>query len=786
MIGTIFFTRRMAACAVLATVSHIALTMPVSAQNAPAAPSANSSTLPPVVIQSPAQRQARPKQARRSATAPRRAAARRARNPNAAAPAPVSGSAIQQAYAPVTGYVATQSFAGTKTATPLMETPQSISVVTRDQIEAQNAQSAKEALRYTAGVQSETRANFGGYDITYGRGFILNQYLDGMRLQGANAYITPQPEIYGLDRVEYLRGPASVLYGQGSPGGFLNLVSKMPQATQFNEAFIQGGSYGRVQGGFDSTGKIDKNGEFLYRVTGFAKDADNQVNFVKDQRYYIAPALTWRPTNDTTWTILTNYQRDPNLGYFNFVPYFGSVGYSPNGKVPTSFYAGDPNLNKLDRTSYSVTSLFEHRFNEAFTVRQNTRYMDTWGNFNQVLPVDSDGVVLNRINQATKDRVSALSTDTQGEFRFNTGRIDHKVLVGIDTQNTLFKETLGNSYAPDLSIANPVYFQPIVNPFFDDPAFTDILTTRQSAQQVGFYGQDQIKIGKLSVVGGLRYDWARSNTQSGEVYTGFPQPDLLSNQKDHATTGRVGAIYNFDSGVAPFVTYATSFDPAIGVTSAGQSLKPTTGALYEAGVKYQPPGYKAFIQASVFDLTQQNVVTADPTNPAFKSQIGEVRSRGFEIEGKASINRNLDMIASYTYVRPEVTKSLDVDLGHVPVYVPRVIGAIWGDYTIREGALNGLGFALGVRHIGQTYADLPNLIPVPSYTLVDAAVHYDLANLNSSLKGARFSVNATNLFDKDYVSQCTNVNPSSQGGDDFTRCVYGLRRQVIATLRYRW
>jgi hypothetical protein len=149
-----------------------------------------------------------------------------------------------------------------------------------------------QSLAYTAGVASESRSNFGGYDIMYSRGFILDQYLDGMKLQGATGQSTPQPELYGLERVEVLRGPASMLFGQGSPGGLVNMISKRPSEIPFNEAIIQGGSYDRIQGGFDSTGKIDKDGQFLYRITGFAKDADNQVNYVKDQRYYIAPSLT--------------------------------------------------------------------------------------------------------------------------------------------------------------------------------------------------------------------------------------------------------------------------------------------------------------------------------------------------------------------------------------------------------------------------------------------------------------------------------------------------------------
>ena len=820
MLGMITHPRKIASAA-LTTVSYLALMAAASAQSAnPPAVPPNNSALPPVVVQSPQQRQAKPSQAKTDA-AQRRIAARRARNPNAqpaAAPADASAnsSAIQRAYAPVTGYVATESMVGTKTATPLLETPQSISVVTRDQIEDQNAQSAKQALRYTAGVQSETRANFGGYDITYGRGFALNRYLDGMRIMGDTQFITAQPEIYGLDRVEYLRGPASVLYGQGSPGGFINMISRMPQATSSNEVFIQGGSNDRVQGGFDSTGKLDKNGDFLYRVTGFAKDAGNQVDFVKEQRYYIAPALTWRPTKDTTWTVLANYQNDPSVGYYNFVPYRGSLAPNPGGTLPTSFYGGDPNFNDINRQQYSVTSLFEHRFDNGFTIRQNARYMDTWGNLKQVLPLtfSDDGSTLQRYAESVRDRNSAFTTDTQGEIQFGTGPIAHKVLLGVDTQTVLqternaessdFLNVATGNFGPTgfptaLNVFSPVYYQPPGDPF-TDPWVSTNKNVRQTLQQTGLYAQDQLKIGRLSVVGGARYDFANNGTTTTNYLPAVPTAAYTS-QKDRATTGRVGAIYEFDSGVAPYVNYATSFDPTLGTTFDGGPFKPTTGTLYEAGVKYQPKGYKAFVQASIYELTQQNVLTADtaPGHAGFNVQTGEVRSRGFEIEGKASLNDNLDLIASFSTVDPTITKSTTSNLGKIPLYVPRTTAAAWGDYTIHGGAFSGLGFGLGVRHMGDTFADDANLVRVPSYTLVDGAIHYDLVELNPAWKGARLSVNATNLFDKTYVSQCTdtgNINsllgsfgvPPVAGYGQYNdiNCVYGLRRQVVATLRYRW
>jgi iron complex outermembrane recepter protein len=201
-------------------------------------------------------------------------------------------------FGPVSGYVAHQSATGTKTDTPIIETPQSISVVPNDQLEAQQVWTAKEALRYTAGAVYDTRGNFSAYDIIYNRGFIVNRYLDGMRLQGDSGFVTPQVQLYDTERVELLRGPASVLFGQGSPGGIVNMVSKRPTASPFGEVELQAGSFDRLQGAFDIGGPIDPAGQFDYRLTGLVLDSDNQVNFVKEQREFIAPAFTWRtPTH---------------------------------------------------------------------------------------------------------------------------------------------------------------------------------------------------------------------------------------------------------------------------------------------------------------------------------------------------------------------------------------------------------------------------------------------------------------------------------------------------------
>jgi iron complex outermembrane receptor protein len=300
---------------------------PAPAPTAPApAAGQGAQPLPSVVVVKPAGKTG-PRRVRRAAAraAPRAVRTVRPRRPAvrppvvpAAAPRPTTGPGSgaprpETAFGPVPGYVAHRSATATKTDTPIIETPQSVSVVTRDQIEAQGADSAKRALRYSAGIAAENRANFGGFDIMYSRGFALPRYQDGMRIQGDALAMTPQPELYDMERVEVLRGPASVLFGQGSPGGLVNMVTKRPTDTPFREILLQGGSYDRFQGGFDLGGPADRSGQWLYRFTGYARDAGNQVDFVKEQRVMIAPALTWRPSACRTRACAWRARREPFL-----------------------------------------------------------------------------------------------------------------------------------------------------------------------------------------------------------------------------------------------------------------------------------------------------------------------------------------------------------------------------------------------------------------------------------------------------------------------------------------
>ncbi len=671
----------------------------------------------------------------------------------------------ETAWGPIPGYVATRSATGTKTDTPLIETPAQISVVSRDEMDAIGAQSLQQSLRYTAGITPETRSTLGGYDMLYGRGFFLDKYLDGMKLANNNGFASPQTELYGLERVEFIHGPASVLYGQASPGGLVNQISKRPMATPFGEVSLMGGSYSRFQGAFDIGGPLDAGAKFLYRLTGLARQSDTQVDYAKEKRLFIAPSFTWRPTADTSLTILTHYKDDPDLGLYNFVPAQGSVLGNPNGKIPTSFYAGDPGFNDLGRKQYSLGYAFEHRFNDMWTVRQNLRYLHTDGTFKQVLPLSlaANGRTLNRYVQVDYETVGTFTVDNQVQAKFDTGPLRHTVLAGLDYQNVADKDRIGQAVGPSIDIFNPVYNQNIVAP--------GINTTNmyQTLNQTGVYLQDQMKIDRFSFLVAGRNDWVDNKTRNRLNNT-------ATTLSDSAFTGRVGAVYQFDFGLAPYVAYTTSFQPTSGTAFGGGAFKPTTGKQVEGGVKYQPAGINSFVTLSAFNMTQQDVLTPDPSHTGFSVQTGEIRSRGIEIEGQASPIDGLNLTASYSYLDSEVTRSNSTNLGKTPLYTPSNMASAWADYTIQGGPAQGLGFGAGARYVGATWGNSTNTLRIPGFTLFDATIHYDLGGLNTALQGTKLAINASNLFDKTYVSECTNT----------VNCLYGYRRTIYATLSYRW
>lgn len=690
-------------------------------------------------------------------------------------PVSVEGAAVQAGEnptGPVQGYVARQALSATKTDTPLSETPQSITVVTRDDMTARNVRDVGEALRYTAGVTTGSRGEitlFGGNNVVM-RGFggdgtagaSSNEYLDGLRMSGTN-YAVANLDTYLFERLEAVKGPASVLYGQITPGGLVNMVSKRPGMDTVREVRVGGGTHDNMNAAFDVGGAVNEHVQA--RLTGVTLAEDLQAYHTDRNRQAIAPALTLRSGPDTSLTILTNYQRDDvNGSPLNYVPAAGSVLYNPNGKISSKLNTADPNYNNWYRETGSVGYQFEHAFSDALKVRQNLRHTRNELDWKVVYAssLAANQRTLNRTIFSAVENSDSTVADTQVQGKVVTGPAQHTILAGLDLQRHSRDTLRAQATGPTLDMFNPVYYQSIGTP----TVYQNIETVER---QTGFYVQDQIKLGDLSVVAGLRHD--RAQSESRNLRTGTVTP-----MDDSANTFRLGALYAFANGISPYVSYAESFEPTSGTDVNSKPFLPTTGQQYEVGVKYQPPGSNVLATASVFNLVQQNVLTPDPSNTNFNTQTGEVRMRGLELEGKLSLLDGLDLTAAYTYLETEVTKSNSTDLGKRRTGVPEHAVSVWADYTVPRGEWAGFGGGLGLRYNGETVGDSANTFEVQDYTLVDAALHYDLGQANPAFEGVRAAINASNLMNKEYVASCTRS----------TSCYWGQGRTVLGTLTYQW
>ncbi|MHC1548044.1 TonB-dependent siderophore receptor [Phyllobacterium sp. K27] len=680
------------------------------------------------------------------------------------------------AWGPVQGYVAKQSATGTKTDTPLIETPQSISVVGRQQMEDRGVQTVGQAIGYTPGVKADLNgAVQAGTDSYILRGFPFfssSNYLDGLY---SNGWVEP----YGTERIEVIRGPASVLYGQSNPGGLLSVVSKRPTDTPIREVGVLTSEYGGIQGFFDVGGKVDEDGKFLYRLTGLGKNLGTEYdNGSEYQRVYIAPAVTWRPNDDTQLTIFAKYQYDPHILTAPSVPAVGTIFRRPDGfRIPNNFYGSDPSYDAGSyRRQFQIGYAFEHRFNDIWTVRQNLRYEQSELNRQYLNAGNSPTTTIwNRSAQHIYERTRQFAVDTNAEAEFSTGPFDHTALFGIDYRQiaSLSKSGWSSAGVPPIDITNPRY------DLFSGPAPAFTEGTDQDSWQTGIYAQDQIKWGSWTLIAGGRYDWAESKT-----YNVFDNHKLTNEMDQHAFTGRVGVVYEFSNGIAPYFSYAESFEPQSGTSSparGSQPFEPTTGRQYEVGIKYQPSFFDGFFTVALYDLRKQNVVTTDPDNTSFSVQTGEIASRGIELSGAANVTDDLRFIASYSYVDNEVTKANPnfagvSTVGKSQYAVPAHQASAWLDYTFSSGPLEGLGLGGGVRYIGSSPGDQMNTFYAPATTLFDAALRYDFGKKFRDLDGLHLSVNATNLFNKEYITTCYSN----------TICNYGSGRTITGALTYRW
>lgn len=660
----------------------------------------------------------------------------------------------ESANSPTQGYLATRSSGGSKTDQPLITTPQSISVVTRQQIEDQGALDLNQALNYTPGVFT----NFGGaatrYDTIALRGFhggdVDNTFLDGLRIMSdGGSFNILQVDNWFLDRVDVIKGPSSALYGQTVPGGLVNMVSKRPQFAEEGHFRLSTGTNATNSAAFDYTNAI--NAQWAFRLTGITRNSDTQYDHTREEKYALSPQLLWQPSEDTSLVLRAYLQKDPSGGYHGSVPAEGTL-YSHNGrKLSDSFYEGDSALDQFKRHEQIYSYDFSHRFNDVWSVYSTASYSHANVDLDQVYQIGwnaTDPNLLTRYYSGERSSLSAWANDNRLQADFATGAVQHRVILGAEYHR----------YKNDLSKASG--YASSLNPWTGEavgamPDYSWADSTRRY-YQTGLYLQDELQWDRWHLDLSGRYDRIVSNNGT-------------SRRQDDHISGRAALLYAFDSGVSPYVSWSQAITPASLTDPYGNQLKPMTAEQYEAGVKYQPVGTRDMYSIALYDLTQNDVANRNVVDSTFTPS-GKVHSQGIELEARNQLTPRFSTIAGYTLNHVRFKASVDGNDGHTPYVTPNSVASFWGHYQFDYG----LSAGAGVRYIGKQWADNENTTRLPSVTLFDASVRADLGAWNTQLKGAWLQVNANNLTDKKYLTACYGTG----------YCYRGAERTVMATVGY--
>lgn len=716
-----------------------------------------------------------------------------------------TGSALAQAAAPaeaaaaveaktldtvhVNAYRTTTHTSGaTKTDTSIAETAQSVSVIAREELDARGVQNLNEAMRYVAGVSLESSGIDNRVDDFRIRGFDAGSWsnnvtVDGMRAPQGSQWNRTMVDSWNLDRVEVLKGPAAVMYGQVAPGGMVNQVSKTPQPDQDQVLRVGVDGNGQYNTAFD-VGTGTRDNRHLLRLVGLYRDGDTQIDHTDQQHWFLAPSYTFQIAEKTRLTLLGLYQRDDGGSTYQFLPMAGTLIATPYGRMKNTTFIGEPDWNTFDRTIWTAGYLIEHAFGNGWTLSQSARRTNVESVFRSVItlgPLNADGRTQNRRATWGEGDSKGDTIDTRLTGKFSTGAAEHTLLFGVDWQKADWQGARGAMVNPlPIDIFKPVYTHYV-------PVTTSITYTGGINRQTGAYLQDQIALGKWRFTLGGRYDWTKDDTftQAYTVATGRYGAYTPTLVKDEAFSGNAGVLYVTDNGFTPYLSYSESFQPSgsSNLSFDRTPFDPVTGQQWEAGVKYQPAGFDGLLTLSAYDLRQQNILTNDPLHPVgcgatgasqCQLQDGEGRVRGIELEGRITPLEGFSVIGATTWMDSEVTRSNNGYQGKELAMVPDWSAALWGDYTFQAGALSGLSLAAGVRYNGESYGDSANLYRIPSYTLFDAAIRYDLGRVGAA--NALLSLNVSNLGDKLYVSTC--------GGT--SSCYYGTGRTVMATARFSW
>ncbi|QUM82999.1 TonB-dependent siderophore receptor [Moritella sp. 5] len=695
------------------------------------------------------------------------------------------------------GYVGENSMTATKTDMPISKTPRAVSVVTREQMDDRASVSVADALQYTPSIQ----ANFYGEDNKQDwfviRGF--NQandglYQDGTRVDSSGFY-SYQVDPFGLERVEILRGPASVLYGQNPPGGVINVISKRPQhGGNFGFVSVDYGTNDRQQLSLDLGSDITD--DIAWRLVALGRKNGTDVDNVEAERIYLAPSVSVNFNDNTNLTVLASYQKDDSDPYLQFLPMEGSLTENENGFIGDDVAIGNPGYEKFKRTQAALGYEFSHKFNESVQFAQSVRYSQLDIDLKQMYALayaqdarlEATRTNILRGLSSEEGKSKSFSADNRLIYKFNTGKLDHTLLSGIDYR---WLDIKGQSFGGSVLVADgntpikvptpyPGIYLDTYNPLFNpyNPSYTDNVTllngttfqpvtdadretTTSEKHQLGGYLQEHMLINdRVAITLGVRFDDTKSTFENKSTSA----KQVVSNQE---WTKSAGVAYIFENGLTPYANYAEHFQPVLKLDKNGNSALPESGEQFEIGLKYLPQSFDGSFNAALFQINKENMATSDAAGNLL--QIGEVENKGIELEAVANVTSGLSLVANATFMDSEIVKDNDASkVGNRPMQVANTLASAWANYRFFGNSLEGLAIGVGGRYVGETYADDTETTKVADFTLMDATVSYTINNM-------KIQIAAKNLMDKEYVSTCGYGN-----------CFYGNGRNVIASLSYAW
>lgn len=638
--------------------------------------------------------------------------------------------------------VAKELWVGGKVATSILDTPASVSVITEKEISQRDASTTEEVLQYSPGLVTDYYGSDDRNDYFQIRGYQATTYRDGMTL-GSMRGVREDP--YAYERVEVIRGANSTLFGPADPGGSVNFVSKRPKFESFGNGYVSYGSFDHKEMGMDVGDTLNEDETLAFRFTGKMKDSELEYDTSRDDSQFFMGGLTWEPSAFTTATLIVDYlNRDstPNSG-----------GYPMDKEYDRSNFYGEPDFNYHNVERTNVTAQMTHDFNNGFTLRANARYShltDDYG-YTYLNAVGVIGTDIPRAYLASNSSADQFIGNTILQYDVSFSRIDSSTVAGLEYSNSSTQDESFYAATTSIDIANPVYSGA---PTLGLP----YQANDQDNQSIAAFVQQNFSLDDRYILTfGIRQDYIdMSNRDMNAVHT----------EDDFSETSYRGALtYKISPQVSTYVSYVESVaPPTIGV-------QPERGRQSEVGIKYAPQDINALFTASVYQLEKKDItisVTDSTTGNITRQTIGKSRVRGLDLEARAELFNDFDLIAGYSYMESEVLKGViygsDVTGNEFSV-TPNNTASLWGNYSMLNDSLS---IGLGARYVGSYYFDAQNTEKSEAATLFDGALSYQFA------KSTGLSFNIHNIADKQYVV--------GSGTSDY----YNPGRSFTVNLHHEW